>query len=336
MNVMIRTILLAAVMTAACGLAPCTAQGQDAKNKPAVMKKSHESATDPNSCEVQVFTLQHGYSPSVVKTIKEIYDGLPDFRVSVVDKTNSLTVMAQASKMLEIRQLIAQLDKEKALDKDQQFRMRIIQLKNQPDDALAKTLELLLAGDGGEYSLDRARRQIVFKSRDWTSKNVDEFIARWDVATPAAAAPPSSDVQIRVVWISSDAEVAASRPLPDDLKPLIPAFKKIGLDKPFAAATYTVTTTPNAEFSTVGAAYGLSTLLRISGQYGDRKSSPNLAITIRDVTEEVRQIDIISELTAPMGHLIVLGATTVGGNQQQMAFVVQVSRPDSVNLADKP
>ncbi len=324
MNVMIRTIILAAVMAAACGLAPCAAQTQEPKVK---------AKEQQGNVEVQVVPLKYSAPASIAGVMKEMYKAHQVYALGV-EHTNSIVVSAPTTLMAEIRQLITQLDKERPVDQDHRYRMRVVQLKNQPDEALDSALKLLISPANSEqYSIDRARRQLVLLARDTTSNSVDEYLARWSFAPAAAVAPPAGDVQIRVVWISSDPEMATARPLPDDLKPLIPAFKKIGLDKPFAAATYTMTTAPNVEFSTVGATYGLSSSIRIAGQYNDRKS---LVISIREATQEERSIDINSELTAPLGHLIVLGATTVGPGNNQMAFVVQVTRPDSIGPAANP
>lgn len=324
---------LALFALAACGLAALAFQGQEPKVKTKEVQKTKEVAGDvPQAVEIQVMQIQNGPAAAVKQAVYEIYGVAHGLHLAVLEPTNTLVVRAYGSKMAEIREFIDRLQQE-LLNKsdDNRYRMRIIQLKNQPDEALEKSLELLLRPDGGKYSLDRVRRQIIWEGRDIVAKNIDDYIARWDVAPGIAAT--SGDIQVRVIWFT---HVDEPSPMPDEFKQLIPALNRVGINKkPYWAATYALTAKPSTPFSTIGTMPGGGTTIRISGQYDDRKTPPALSLSIRDNFEDGGSIfDIKTELSAPLGHLIVLAASRYG--DQQMAFVVQVTRAESVNPAAKP
>jgi hypothetical protein len=331
-------------ITVVFSLAVCSAQAQEPKAK---ATKDDDTVVNEirKGKEITVIRLKYANSQTTARTISDTFkqsvihhvgqnrtvEDLSPIRVTADPNTNSLIVMASDADLIAVKKLVTEIDIESSTIRNPTSKTQVIKLKNNPDQALTDLLGLTRF----TYAIDSARRQVIAIVDDTQLQYLSDLISRWDVAPVVAPPVSGGDVQVRVVWIANNDENAdRPRTLPDDLKQLGPALKKIGLERPFAAATYVTTAMPNKQFSTVGAMFGPAGLMRITGQYDDRKSPPVLTISIREDAKEDRQIEISTEVSAPLGHLIVLGATRTLGGQQ--AFLVQVSRPDTTIPAGNP
>jgi Bacterial type II/III secretion system short domain len=344
---------LALIALVTCGLAVC-AQVQESKTKTSDVTKNAAPPAVSEPKSLQVFQLAYSNAAETARVISEVFyksstrrgDGSVSYsadpsqaRVTADHKSNSLVVYGTQSDMDEIRKLLAQLDRPASSPKvDDVLRPRIFRLKNTPDNALEASLKLLQDnGSGGVFSIDTLRHQVMILANEQQADIMQAYIAKWDESSIAAAT--SNDVQVRIIWFTNydgrDPENQSRYAMPDEFKQLLPTLNRVGLNnKPFPAATYSLTAKPNTPFSTIGDMFSPVGTIKIAGQYDDRKTPAVLSLSIRDVDDGATNFDIKTELSAPLGHLIVLGATRVGF--QQMAFVVQVTRAESVNALTKP
>jgi len=206
-------------------------------------------------------------------------------------------------------------------------RMKIFQLRHvEPDENLEKALQLALGG-GVPFAVDRQRKSVILFAAPGALESVAALLANLD--TPSAR---TQDLQVRVVWLVSGGEAPAP---PDDLKDVLPALAKLGIDRPRLAAQTVVNTTPNAQFQAQGVTkIGTSYQFSATGRITDKPDAPELQVNIRAVESgnpgAQEACALQTQISAPPGHLVVLGVTPTGS--MTSVFVVQVLRPS----ANKP
>jgi len=213
-------------------------------------------------------------------------------------------------------------------DASPQLRLRVFQLSHvEPDKTLEDALKLVFPRGGpGHFSLDRQRKRVIINAPEVTAKTVEALLVRLDEPPRAQLAP---NVRVRVVWLISGHPADKEAPLaapPADLKEVLPGLAKLGIDKPRLAAQAVLSVRPNARFETKGAArLGLPCQFAVSGRFSDREV-PGLDLRIKATrpgglgTEEICNLQ--TEISAPPGHLVVLGVTPTDGATS--VFVVQV------------
>jgi type II secretory pathway component GspD/PulD (secretin) len=265
-------------------------------------------------------------------------------RLVADERTNSLIIRAPAAKFAEVAQLLKKIDVAGAEGGPEPAptRLSFIELHSLvPDEAVQRALQTVIATGGGLYSVDPARKMVIVNANPVTTEAVRELLARLEDAGKSRS---QEDAQIRLTWLVNltpqvaDAEAddeAVSREkgpaLPDFLKEVVPGLAKLGLEKPRVAAQLVVNAQAKARFQVKGTAmlpnasvYGISA----SGQLNDLTSAGleiSMGVTAADGKQSVCTLQ--TQISAPSGHLVVLGMTPIQG--MSSAFVVQVIRKDA-------
>jgi hypothetical protein len=262
--------------------------------------------------------------------LKEVLGARPATTFAADDGANTLIVAAPAEELAKVREIITKVDTPRA-DTERHQQLRIFQLRKvEPDRALEAALRLVFgAGAAGNFALDTARKSVIVWADEPTTQAVEALLTRLEDRAPGR---PAQDVQVRVVWlVSGPAREDAAAP-PADLREVLPALAKLGIDKPQLAAQAVVSVTPNAQFQAKGVAkVDTPCPFAVTGRFGDKKESPVLEVSIRAARKtpggEEEVCNLQTEITAPPGHLVVLGMTPTGNTTS--VFVVQVSRKDA-------
>jgi hypothetical protein len=277
--------------------------------------------------ELVVFGLKHANAAEVSRVLSDLYGinsndpRVSTIRVAVDPRANSVVVSAPSSRIDEIRALIARLE-DSPLNAASQRHLRVFPLHfAEPDKALESALQLVMP-ENGQFTIDRVRKQIIISTKDdAVLKQAEELLARLD---QAPAMRSTDDVQVRIVWLVQG-RTEDFGPPPDDIKDVVPALAKLGIEKPRLAAQTIVNATPSTQFSASGTVkLGESVQLSVTGQYVDRPDAASLQITIHARNPGGVICDLSTNISAPMRHLVVLGVTPT--RDMSSIFVVQVLR----------
>jgi hypothetical protein len=242
--------------------------------------------------------------------------------------TNSLLIQASAADLDTIRTVLARIDVARP---DETGKLSVFQLKNlEPDNTLVEALNLVTGG-AHRFAVDRRRKTVVAYSTPDVTAQIEALLSRLEAQ---AARPAAADVQVRVVWLMNIAakddpkdEIGAP---PSDLKGILPELAKLGIDRPRLAAQVLVNATAGTEFRASGrAALTGECPVSITGRYIDKGESPTLQIAVRATrlhpSGPIELGNVSTSITAPVGHLVVLGMTPTDATTS--VFVVQVLRP---------
>ncbi|HWY88638.1 MAG TPA: secretin N-terminal domain-containing protein [Gemmataceae bacterium] len=338
---------LTVVVLVACGAPFGTAQVQE--KKPATVTEKKETTSVPAlPAEVHTFPLRHARAYEVAELLNKIF---ADTRMQVVsdDRTNSLLVRVAAVKFAEIRNLVDKLEIE-AADTKPVHKISVYSLRSiEPDDALEAGLKVLFKGSTGNFAIDRARKTVIVSANQATTDIVETVLAKLEVLQKER---PAQDMQIRVVWLVNSTEKADADDTPalalpapgDDLKEVLPGLAKLGIAEPRVAAQFFISAKSNRAFQ----ASGTERLYRpvdimVSGHFGDSREMPDMRISIEVSADSNSQgfrakkggaasppepptkkvlSHLETNISAPPGHLVVLGVTPMNG--MTSAFVVQV------------
>jgi hypothetical protein len=344
---------LTVVVLVACGASSGTALGQE-KKSPTIEKKSatvtEKKVTTPvPELPAEIHTLPLRYAPAheIAELLKRI---LADSRMQVVsdDRTNSLLVRASADKFAEILDLVRKVDTEAAGPPPR--KISVYSLRSiEPDDALEAGLKLLFKGSTGNFAVDRARKTVIVSANQATTDIVDSVLAKLEALQKER---PAQDMQIRVVWLVNITEKADAADTPalalpaplDDLKEVLPGLAKLGITEPRVAAQFFISAKSNTPFlaSGTGRLYRPVDIM-VSGHFGDSREMPDMRIAIEVSADSNSQgsrgkkggavsppepptkkvlSHLETNISAPPGHLVVLGVTPMNG--MTSAFVVQV------------
>jgi hypothetical protein len=250
-------------------------------------------------------------------------------RIIADPRTNSILVTGTAAEINQVKDLIRKLDTPQA-ESDVPLRLHVYQLQSiEPDKAVEDALRLVFKGGGGNFSLDRQRKQVIVYANEATVKTAEALLMRLE---QQAHVRPEPNVQVRVVWlVNGPAREDAPQP-PDDLKDVLPTLAKMAIDRPRLAAQAMVNVTPNVEFQAKGVAkLDAPCDFSVTGRLTDKQEMPRLQITIRATRQGVGRggtpvsVDLCNlqtEISAPPGHLVVLGMTPT--DTLTSVFVVQV------------
>jgi hypothetical protein len=313
---------------------------------PAVAQPPKEPETKPpvpaaaKANELEIVPLKHAGASGVLETLKTLISSDPRLescRFVADERTNrAILVYAPAAETAWVKEMIAKLDVPLA-DDSPPGKLTVFPLRQvQPDKDLEKALRLIL-GQVGNFSIDPQRKSVIVYSDAKTTEAVGELLSRLEAAQAAASKPearkPTGDVQVRVVWLVSGPAAKDEAPPPsEDLKDVLPGLARMGIDRPRLAAQALVNVTPGAPFQAKGVAkLGNSCQFIMMGQYGGQQEAPELSITITAASQgergpPVEIVNLQTIITAPPGHLVVLGMTPT--ETLTSVFVVQVLRPD--------
>jgi hypothetical protein len=321
------------------GLAACLALGVAGSTlivHPALAQVPNP-VPEGKSSEVVVFALKHADASKVARMLSQLYNEnertptggprrIPTLSVTVDDRANSVVIFAPSARLDEIKALVAKLDQDVPPNTAGQPTLRVFPLRfAEPDKALESALQLAMTGNG-QFTLDRVRKQIIISTNDdAVLKQVQELLIRLDQA-PAERA--GADVQVRIVWLVQGRAEEFSAP-PDDIKDVLPALAKLGIEKPRLAAQIIVNSTPNSQFRADGTVkLGETAHLSVMGQFLERSDPASLHISIKASGNGGEICNLSTEISAPMGHLVVLGVTPT--KDMTSVFVVQVLRKESI------
>jgi len=329
-----------------CGASSGAALGQEKKSA-TVTDKKVTTPVPELPAEIRTLPLRYAPAEEIAELLKRIF---ADTRMQVVsvDRTNSLLLRVSADKFAEIRDFVTKVDIEPAGPPPR--KISVYSLRSiEPDAALEAALKLLFIGSKGNFAMDRARKTVIISANQATTDIVETMLARLEALQKER---PAQDMQIRVVWLVNLTEktdaadtpaLTLSAPL-DDLKEVLPGLAKLGITEPRVAAQFFISAKSNTPFhaSGTGRLYRPVDIM-VSGHFGDSREMPDMRIAIEvsadsnlgprtkkeksgfspsgPPTKEVLS-HLETSISAPPGHLIVLGVTPMYG--MTSAFVVQV------------
>lgn len=308
--------LLVAAMSAALLVQPVFAQTP--------LKKDERPAT-PN--EVTIVPIKHAVASEVAQVIGQLFGDQQRGGTTMVTAdmhTNSVIVSAQPNRISEIKEVIAKIDAPAARNEPAGKQLRVFTLRNvETDKSLQDAVRLAMESGsrGGKAAFDAARKQVIVSGDEATLNVVQALLAKLDTTV---AIRPVEDWQVRVVWLAKGAAANELSPPPDDLKDVLPALAKLGIDKPRLVAQTLVNVTPNNPFSAEGVVH-LNEQIRFSvtGHSLERGEMPALNLSLKATGPNNSLYSSLStEITAPAGHLVVLGVTPT--QSLTSVFVVQV------------
>ncbi len=296
---------------------------------PAAAQPGTPSASQPAPRDLQVFPLKNADAVEVARLLTNLFGGGSagqPTRVIADPATNSLLVQGRAAEVAQVKEILPKVDVARTDDAN---KLTVFQLRNTaPDPALEQALRLV-STDRNKVAVDRQRKTVVVYADKKTTADVEALLNRLEAQ---AAGPPAGDVQVRVVWLTSGPGREEAASLPDDLKDVAAGLAKLGIAKPRLAAQTAVNAAPNAQFQATGVAEfaGSDTMFSMTGRFTDKKEGPTLQIEIRaarqlPVAQELGSVH--TEITAPLGHLVVLGVAPT--SEGTSVFVVQVTRPEA-------
>jgi hypothetical protein len=281
----------------------------------------------PAPNELQVFHLRFAEANgmlNILSSIREFVETGISFGAD--PRANAVIVSGPPAQMGKVKDLITKLDVERSAVSSAAARLKTFPLRHiEPDQYLEEALKIAVVPVGGAFAVDRPRKTVLVSGEQAAVDAAASLLASLD--TPSAR---PQDLQVRVVWLVSGGEAPAP---PDDLKDVLPALAKLGIDKPRLAAQTVVNTKPGAEFHAQGVTKIGPTYNQFlaSGRLTDRPDGPDLQIHLQAVESGnpgAQQIcSLQTQIAAPPGHLVVLGVTPTGSTTS--VFIVQVLRPNA-------
>jgi hypothetical protein len=305
---------------------------------PQEQKKESEKAAAATR-EMQVIAAKFVKARELGSVLQQALDGRT--RVSFDERSNAVIVVATPEDMATVKELIEKIDVPKATT---EAPVQFLPLRNTKADlALENALHRFLPS--GSYFLDYERNLVILSGDEKTQQTAVRLIDRLDRPTERAKAP-DQQVQIRVIWLASGLDKKDGRKPPEDMKPVVAELEKMGIEEPRLVTQTLVTALPGKEFRVEGLA-GLDSpfQLFISGTLlgaTNRGENDKLKISIHatgtmsrpgpvpsggkspaPVSISVVQLGRLeTEITAPLGHSVVLGVTPTATSTS--AFVVQM------------
>jgi hypothetical protein len=282
----------------------------------------------PDQADVYAITLKYARASDAVRLLGDLLGGpVPSYRVTTDEARNTILVAAPEPVIVRIREIINKIDVPGADNPLPQPKLSVFQLQFlEPDKTLEDALRLVFPqGKPGNFALDRQHRRVIVSADPVTTEAVEALLTRLD---HPEVTRPEVNAQVRVVWLVNGLAREGAAPPPDDLKEVLPTLAKLGLDKPRLAAQALVNVTPNAEFHTKGVAQlDAPCQFAVTGRLKERRGSIGLDISIRATRDRGRVgpediCNLQTEISAPIGHLVVLGVTPT--ESATSVFVVQI------------
>jgi hypothetical protein len=286
------------------------------------------------SSEVHSFTLTYAKATDVVSLVKELMGNPRDGGLAVAADvaSNTVVVAGPAAEVSKIKDLIQRLE---MVSKDvdnfgQAQQIWVIPLKNiEPDQTVVDALKLVVKGGRGDFAVDPVGNRVLLSTSAQTYKTAQMLLETLD--QPGRFSSKNMAVGVRVVWLASGLARDDTTAPPDDMKELLPGLAKIGIDRPRLVAQTLTAATGNAEFQTKGSAkLDVPCQFSVMGRFTD-KEMRTLEIAIQVTGEAAGKgqneiCKIRTDITAPPGHFVVLGATP--SNTVTNVFAIQILRRD--------
>ena len=323
------------------------AQGksQPKKNLPAAGGKVGNPPMNEDAAtgDFEIIRLKNANAKETVNLLRELLGltkGTVNQEVSIIEdpRTNSLLVSARAREMAKIRAILSKIDiadQEEAAASPE--RLSVVPLRFlEPDSTLRQALQMVVQAKGqGNFTVDPMRKAVIIWGDENTQRSLAELLQRLEVQSQdhQKSNQPEVDVQVRLAWLVNAPASKDARPLPPDLKDVLPGLSKLGIDRPHLAAQTLINVRPNTRFQAKGLVTEYNCEFSVTGMFRNQKEKPELQIGIRAirVKEEICRLE--TEISAPLGHLVVLGMTPVEGTTS--VFVVQILGPDAAKTGDR-
>jgi hypothetical protein len=287
-----------------------------------------ESSKAADKLKKRVFPLKNIKAQDVVRILRDVHPDTTDLAVSVADASNSLIVSARAKMLADVAQLLEKLDVAGQSDEPPRPEFRIIALANlTPDRSTDEALRLVLDGRRGRFVLDRDRKLVILYAEPAVIAEAQKLLHELDQMAGFHADMGMAECTVRLVWLVTGSGGENAPALPDDLKEVAAALRKLGIDKPHLAGQALIRTHFNARFEQTGQArFGeASGLLTATGQASLARSAIRLEIAVR-ATQRGRDTsplcNLQTEALVPPNEPVLLGVTPL--QEQTVAFVVQV------------
>jgi hypothetical protein len=291
-----------------------------------------KSADTAAPLEFHSIPLKYAKASDTAGLLQKIFDTKPaesSIRLVADDSTNTLIIRASAARIAEILEVIKRVDIPREEAEAPPPKLSIFELRSlEPDKALEDSLRMAF-GKTGNFAVDKTRKIVIVSADKNTTEAVEALIRRLEIMGTTRL---DEDVQVRVVWLVNGTDQDKTPAPPDDLKEVLRGLLKLGIDQPRVAAQFVVNAQPNTNFHAKGTAkLGTSPCnVSVSGRLNSKKDPPGLEITIQASRgaaggkEEICNLQ--TEISAPSGHLVVLGVTPT--ETMTSAFVVQVLRKE--------
>jgi hypothetical protein len=297
-------------------------------------RASGTQATQAAPVEFQIVRLKYVKASETVGLLQTMF--VMQIGLVADERTNSLLIRATAPRVAEIREVLKRIDIEGA-DTEIPDRIKVFELRSlEADKSLENALRLVIRkSPNANFAVDKTRKTVVISADKRTTEAVEALLARLDLM---GTNRPDEEMQVRVVWLVNDpgkeVELEVGHAPSNDLKDVLPGLAKLGIDQPRVVAQLLVNTQPNSRFQVKGETglYNVrergegrpSYLLSASGRLNSRTPPPGLEISIqvKNLMRSVEESQIQTEISAPPGHLVVLGVTPI--YNMSSAFVVQV------------
>ncbi len=286
---------------------------------------------DATTSDFEIIRLRNANAKEAASLVRGF---LGPVTVNVIEdpRTNSLLVSGGAKEIARVRAILSKIDiadQEEAAASPERlsvFPLRFLE----PDKTLQQALQMVVQGKGqGNFTVDPMRKAVIIWGDENTHRSLTELLQRLEVQSQdhQKTNQPEVDVQVRLAWLVNAPASKDAQPVPPDLKEVLPGLGKLGIDRPHLAAQTLINVRPNTRFQAKGMVPEYNCEFSVTGMFRNQKEKPELQIGIRAirVKEEICRLE--TEISAPLGHLVVLGMTPVEGATS--VFVVQILGPDS-------
>jgi hypothetical protein len=278
---------------------------------------------------LEVVQLKHANAENIAEALRNVNvsKGTDSGLRLVADPvTNSLILRGSADRIREVREVLGKLDVEGPDATAVRQKLSVFDLRSvEPDGALQSALQVVI-GKGSanaNFSIDQARKTVIVSADPATTDAVRTLLERLETLGTTQG---GGDFLVRIVWLLNGQNDGDKLPAPpSDLKEMLPGLVKFGFDQPRVAAQVVVNAQLNNTFQAKGIADKVD--LSVSGRLNSRTPSPGLDVTIQAISNDrERNCKLQTDVSAPVGHLVVLGVTPFG--TRSSAFVLQVLPKD--------
>jgi hypothetical protein len=280
---------------------------------------------------MSVFQVKHVQAAQLGRMIQEIWGGgtRHALRFSTDERTNTLVVVADPDDTAQVKRLVSAMDVNRGDYNKNELRSEVFSLKYIPADSnLEQELGVAISGS---VKVDAARKDVIVWGDEKAIQAVERMLVRLD--RPQAKLATAPDMQVRIVWLASGLTRKETPGPPDDLKDVVAELNKLGIDNPRLVTQAIVTAQLGKQFRVEGLA-GLDQPYRLSINgtvIGGGTGEPNrlqISVNATQATATpappfLNQIGRVeTEITAPLGHSVVLGMTPTATSTS--VFVVQI------------
>jgi hypothetical protein len=296
---------------------------------------------DATTSDFEIIRLKNANAKEAASLLRGLLGGFGPVTVTIIEdpRTNSLLVSGGPKEIARIRAILNKIDT--AANQDDTApsseRLSVFPLQFiEPDKTLQQALQMVIEHMGqSNFTVDPLRKAVIIWGDDDTQKSLADLLHRLETQSQEQqkTSQREVDVEVRLAWLVNGPASKEAQPVPPDLKEVLPGLSKLGIDRPHLAAQTLISVRPNTRFQAKGMVTEYNCEFSVTGMFRDQKEKPELQIGIRAmrVKEEICRLE--TEISAPLGHLVVLGMTPVEGATS--VFVIQVLGPDTAKASGR-